>query len=203
MAFHGTRTRLIYAAAAILLGACGFVAGFVACLHLRSASPDVLREQRLLRPGDAPPAVRAQVLVSLRAFQQGYIQRDPARLDAFMQRLFPADDDFLVLGTEGVSMEWARGSRAASELIRNDWERWGDFRFNVDNAIVWSSGDVAWVATVGKVMWNKGERPVRLTAILTRNGKEWQFRQVHFQWDDSDPAVRDILKPGTYLRHAR
>jgi hypothetical protein len=44
------------------------------------------------------------------------------------------------------------------------------------------------------------DRPLRLSAILTRNGGNWLFRQVHFQWDESDPDVSDLLRPRTYLK---
>ena len=98
-----------------------------------------LRKQ-YLQAGDAPLSVRAGVLAALTDFQEGYVKRDPKELDAFMNRLFPKNDDILLLGTD--AGEWARGYPAVGEFIRTDWLNWGDFKFAVDDSIVWSSGDV-------------------------------------------------------------
>ena len=46
-------------------------------------------------------------------------------------------------------------------------------------------------------------RPLRFTAILTRQGDRWIFRQIHFQWDDRDPGVLGLLRSATYGRLAR
>jgi hypothetical protein len=118
-----------------------------------------------------------------------------------MHRLFLNEGDVLILGTD--SGEWVRGYPAASEFIKGDWMNWGDFKFSVDNAAIWSYGDVAWVASTGSVHFKRSDRPVRFSAILTRNGNNWIFRQAQFQWDDRDPSVADILQPATYLRLIR
>lgn len=188
--------------AACLMLAC-FAGGFLSCLHLKAAPSEAMRAQELTTPGDAPAAVRTGVLASLQAFQEGYTRRDPQAIDAFMSGLFPRDQDVLVLGTDGGTFEWIRGYDRAAQFIKSDWQGWGDFRFDVDHALVWSSGDVAWVASLGSVGTGKQQRPVRFTAILTRNGDRWLFRQVHFQWDDDDPHDRDVLNPRTYARIAK
>ncbi len=160
--------------------------------------PNELRQQYLLPAGDAPPSVRAGVLDALKDFQEGYVKRDPNDLNAFMNRLFPKNGDILFLGTD--AGDWARGYPAVAESIREDWLTWGDFRFAVDDSIIWSSGDVAWVVSVGVLHAPGSDRPVRYSAILTRNGNSWRFRQVHFQWDDRDPGVTDLLRPRTPLK---
>jgi hypothetical protein len=142
--------------------------------------------------------VRAGVLAALNDFQAGYKKRDPKDLDAFMNRLFERDGDVLIEGTD--AGEWVRGFPAASEFIGADWRDWGDFRFNADDAIVWSTGDVAWIASIGEVHFKGTDRPIRFSAVLTRKADRWLFRQVHFQWDERDPGSGDILRPGTYLQ---
>jgi hypothetical protein len=193
--------RVYSALAAVVLVFGGFAMGFIACLHLKSAASSEARQQYLHPPGDAPPPVRAEVLTALRAFQNGYVKRDPNDLDSFMSRLFPKRDDVLVLGTD--SGEWVRGYPAAAKFIRSDWLGWGDFRFDVDDSIIWSSGDVAWIASVGAVHSTGGDRPLRFSAVLTRDEDRWVFREVSFQWDDRDPSPAAILQPDTYLRLAR
>ncbi len=198
MTFGLTRKRIFFALASALLVLGAFTFGFVSSLNLKSAVSSDLRKQYLLQAGDAPPAVRAGVLAALRGFQEGYVKRDPKELDSFMSRLFQKNDDILLLGTD--AGEWARGYPAVGEFIGADWMNWGDFRFAVDDSIVWSSGDVAWIASVGVVHEQGSDRPLRFSAILTRRGSNWLFRQVHFQCDDRDPGLADLLRPRTQLK---
>ena len=164
---------------------------FAAFLHLKAVSARELKARYLRRAGDAPQPVQDGVRSSLRAFQDGYIRRDPRNLDSFMSHLFEKNDDILILGAD--RSEWVRGYPAAAEFIRADWANWGDFRFAVDDSIICSSGDVAWVASVGSVHTQGGDRPVRFSAILTRNGNNWLFRQVHFQWEDRAAGPASLL----------
>ena len=198
MTFGLTRKRILYALVIALFVLGAFTFGFVSSLHLKSAVSSDLRKQYLLQAGDTPLSVRAGVLAALTDFQEGYIKRDPKELDSFMNRLFPKNDDILLLGTD--AGEWTRGYPAVGEFIRTDWREWGDFRFAVDDSIVWSSGEVAWIASVGAVHEHGSDRPLRFSAILTRNGNRWLFRQVHFQWDDRDPGAADLLRPSTHLK---
>ncbi len=195
------RKTLLFAVAAVLLLSGGFATGFISSLHLRSSPSNEARKLYLQDAGDAPPAVRAGVLTALRAFQDGYIKRDPKGLDSFMSRLFAKNDDLLILGTD--VGEWVRGYPAAAEFIRTDWQRWGDLRLAADDPIICSSGDVAWMTSYGDVHFNGGQRPVRFSAILTRQGNDWLFQEVHFQWDDRGPGAADLLRPKTYLQLAR
>jgi hypothetical protein len=70
----------------------------------------------------------------------------------------------------------------------------------VPGAVVSSSGNVAWLATLGNVDFHGHPRPLRFTAVLERRGEQWQFRQVQFQWNDNDPKLGDLLRPSTYGR---
>ena len=191
--------KIIFSALAITpltLGA--FLFGFLSFRHLKGSIPNELREQYHLRGGNAPPSVRAGVIATLRDFQQGYVKRDAKDLNAFMNRLFLRNDDILLLGTGGG--EWARGYPAATQFIGSDWMYWGDFRFAVDDSAIWSSGDVAWIASVGAVHEYGMARPLRFSAILTRNGSNWVLRQADFQWDDREPGPADLLRPSTHVK---
>jgi hypothetical protein len=66
-----------------------------------------------------------------------------------MNRMFPKNDDILLLGTD--AGEWARGHPGEGEFIRTELAELGDFSFVVDDSVVWSTGDVAWIASVGVV----------------------------------------------------
>jgi hypothetical protein len=165
---------------------------------MQDSLPAETRELYLQPPGDAPPEVRSGVILALKELQDGYRKRDVNDLETFMNRLFAKDEDVLILGTDGG--EWVRGLAKATDLVRVDWTVWGNLRFKVDDAIVWSSGDTAWMATVGDVEWKRGSRPIRLTGILVREGDRWVFRQLQFQWDDRDPRFSDLFRPQSGLR---
>jgi hypothetical protein len=194
-----TRSRALIPLSVLLIANAGFAMGFVACLHLKGARPSPLREQELVQSGNAPPVVRTAIVEKLHALQEGYARRDPKQVESLTQSLFPQDGDVLILGTDGGVREWVRGAPDARRFIEQDWRLWGDLHFDVDHAIVWSSGTAAWVATIGVVRWQRSERPVRFTAVLTRENDRWVFRQMHFQWDDNEPAASDLLRPQTYL----
>jgi ketosteroid isomerase-like protein len=191
-----SRRRALSALAAVVvgIGAAALIALTVLHPHVDAGTDhlanlfhgDVLRQRSA-----APPDVQAGVRAALSDFEDGYVRRDPKALDAFMSRLFENNDDVLMLGT-GPS-EWSRGFPAAKEFVRRDWALWGDFRFAADDAIVSSSGDVAWIATIGTVHYKKYDRPVRLSAVLTRHGDRWLFRQMQFQYEDSGATAAGLL----------
>jgi ketosteroid isomerase-like protein len=191
--------RLLLSVSALgLLLAGTFALGFVASSHLKTVSSVEIRQTYLRQKGNAAPEVREGVLAALRGFQEGYSRRNPRELEAFMRRLFPQSEDVLLLGTD--SAEWIRGYRAVGDFIRSDWQYWGDFRFEVEKSIIWSSGDVAWVASIGSVHGARSDRPVRFSAILTRTSDRWLFRHVHFQWDERDPRPVDLFRPSMHVR---
>ena len=83
------------------------------------------------------------------AFQEGYLRRDPARLDDFMT-LFSADAELEVIGTGALEVgqgEWCLGPAMVRELVMSDWQGWGDLRLDLENARVRLNGDTAWLAT--------------------------------------------------------
>jgi ketosteroid isomerase-like protein len=183
---------------AILIGWACFAAGFVAYTHLRRSVTAEKRGQYLQPAGDAPAAVETGVRQTLRAFGDGYARRDPNAAAAFTDRLFAANGDALLLGVNGG--EWIRGRQAVTQFIGDDWRYWGDLKVDSSNAVVWSQGDVAWTATTGALRTRGSDRPLRLTAVLIREGNQWRFRQVVFQWDDHDPETRDLFRPESYFQ---
>ena len=195
-----TRRNTLILSSGLGLALCSFAGGYVASIHLHSTLPEMVRAQRLQPPGDATPDVRQGVLATLQEFQAGYVARNPGELDQFMARLFDPNVDTLALGTEGATNEWARGYAPVKSFIQRDWQYWGDLRLDVEHADVWAMGDIAWVATDGAVHFARSKRPLRFTAILTREGNHWIFRQMQFQWDDSEPSDGDVLHGRTYLR---
>ena len=87
----------------------------------------------------------------LQAFQEGYARRDVAQLGAFMA-LFT--DDAEVIGTNGVKPgvdEWYTSRATAAELVKGDWEGWGDLRLDLDAASIRVQDTVGWIAATATV----------------------------------------------------
>jgi SnoaL-like domain len=188
--------RIAIVLAALLLAFGSFAFGFISRSHVKTEVQTDVRKKYLAQQGNATPVERSEVLATLREFQEGYVKRDPKAVNTFMDRLFVNGEDVLLMGTD--SGEWARGYPAVAEFIKRDWIGWGDFRFAVEDSLVWCTGDVAWIVSLGSERGRVTERPVRFSAILARNGGTWHFRQVHFQWDDSDPGAASLLQTRTY-----
>lgn len=90
---------------------------------------------------------------TLQAFQDGYDRRDKSLLEDFCKLFVPADD-LEIIGTGAIEPgddEWCLGQEAASGLVENDWEGWGDLMLDVADARIHVEGDVAWLATTGTV----------------------------------------------------
>lgn len=98
---------------------------------------------------------QAEIQALLHAFQDGYTRRDLSRLDEFMTLFTP---EIEVIGTNGIKAgmdEWYTSRDSARELVKGDWETWGDLRLNLDTASIRVHGQVGWIAagaTVSKTI---------------------------------------------------
>lgn len=84
-------------------------------------------------------------------FQEYYTQRDPARLEEFLQLM---DEDLEVIGTNAVRPgedEWYLNQQAAREIFLGDWEGWGDVRLDLAGARIRVQGEVGWLSCPGTV----------------------------------------------------
>lgn len=132
--------------------------------------------------GNAPAEVRDAVVGQLEAFQDGYRRRDLGALRSFSGRLMA--DDVTALGT--MPKEIYAGRAAVDDLVRTDWESWGDCTFFPRTAHVSSRGDVAWFAMIGYVEFDLSRflvLPLRVSGVLTRSDTAWAFSQLQFQFD--------------------
>ena len=90
---------------------------------------------------------------ALKKFQDGYERRDSSKIEDF-RALFIPEDDLEMIGTGAIEPgddEWCLGLDAACDLVKNDWEGWGDLVLDVADARIHVLGDVAWLATTGTV----------------------------------------------------
>lgn len=133
--------------------------------------------------GDAPDSVRTEILDQLKRFQEGYTKRDTENIDTFMSSLY-SRENILILGT--MPGEIYSGFERAAQLVKSDWESWGDCRFAVENSNISFSGNTAWFSTRGVVEFDISRflvLPLRLTGVMVMEENTWKFRQQQFQFD--------------------
>jgi len=133
--------------------------------------------------GNAPDSIRKEVLVQLHKFQDGYTKRDTGQVGSFMNSLY-SKDNILILGT--MPGEIFSGYKRATELVKSDWESWGDCRFAMDSANISSEGNVAWFSARGYVKFDLSSMlviPLRLTGLMVKEDGTWKFKQQQFQFD--------------------
>jgi hypothetical protein len=141
------------------------------------------KEEYIVAYGNAADSVRKEVLQQLRAFQDGYTQRDKNQVDSFMERMF-SKANILVLGT--MPDEIYIGHKEVSKLVYSDWNAWGDCTFLVNNTHISTTGDVAWITTIGYVKFDLPRLlvlPLRLTAVMVKEGPTWKFQFMQYQFD--------------------
>lgn len=91
--------------------------------------------------------LNTDVIETLIKFQIGYSERNTEKVDQFVEALFCEEEDVIIVGTgDG---EFCRGQSEIKELIKIDWEYWGNFKLDLDNAVVSTHGDVSWVVCDG------------------------------------------------------
>lgn len=88
-----------------------------------------------------------QVLETISKFQKGYHERNLQNVDAFADDLFIDHEDTVIIGTG--NGERCTGLEEIKELLRIDWEYWGNFELNIEEAIITSHGEVAWIVSDG------------------------------------------------------
>ncbi len=85
----------------------------------------------------------------LQKFQDGYISRDLARLDEFVN-LFSKEAELIGIGASvRGGNEWFEGTDQIREIIESDWTYWGEVTIGVEGARITIKGDVAWLSTSG------------------------------------------------------
>lgn len=112
--------------------------------------PDRLDDETYIKDIFNMPEINSKVEYEevrnkLQVFQDGYIKRDVSYVDDYMKEVFLLNEDLIVIGTD--ADELCLGVDAARGIVESDWKYWGDFKFNVDNALISVNGDVAYFTT--------------------------------------------------------
>lgn len=86
----------------------------------------------------------------LHKFQEGYNKRDVSIIDDYLD-LFTGDDQMITIGTD--AEEFFEGKEELKEIIESDWTYWGDFKINVEGAVIVADETSAYFST--KAMLHK------------------------------------------------
>lgn len=141
------------------------------------------KDDFLYSRGNASGDVRSEIIRQLNRFQDGYARRDTTLLSPFMEQLF-SQQNVLVLGT--MPNEILRNHERVRALVSSDWRTWGDCTFLMDNAHISTSGNVAWISTIGHVKFDLSRflvLPLRLSAVMVKEPDAWKFQYMQFQFD--------------------
>ncbi len=91
--------------------------------------------------------IHQEIIATMEKFQKGYDERNLNQVDRFVEELFVNEDDLIIIGTgDG---EHCKGVEEVRELIQIDWEYWGNFKLDLENAVISNHGEVAWVVCDG------------------------------------------------------
>jgi len=180
-----------------ILLAAGFLGGVAVHRLMKRSLPDLMISLAQKDRGDAPAAIREQVLRTFGILQVGYEHRDLNELPFMMQAVFARDRSILILGTG--ANEWISGYDQVERFIAGDWLGWGSVSFAMDATRVSASENVAWLATVGKVRFKNFDLAIRFTAVLSRVGDRWVFRLIQFQPALENRGLADFL-PAQFRR---
>jgi hypothetical protein len=92
-----------------------------------------------------------EVRTILQKFQDGYKTRNLEKLEDFLA-LFVSGNDIELIGigaSKRGGYEWFESIEQVSEIIKSDWEYWGDVALDVTGAKISVKGEVAWLTTAG------------------------------------------------------
>lgn len=93
----------------------------------------------------------------LRKFQKGYSERKLENVDYFMEEIFFNSEDISVLGTSTGEMLFQFDK--VKQLIKDDWEGWGDVKIDCENAYISACDNIAWFSTNGTVKYSFEHTP--------------------------------------------
>ncbi len=164
----------------------GLVLSLFMVRKILSVTHQEIYEQPDLHPfgqGNAPREVQMEIMEQLELFQQGYAARDTSGLASFMDRLI-SRQQILILGT--MPNEIYSGFEEAADLVQSDWLSWGDVKLLVEQSNISGSDSVVWVSTIGTVEFDLSRLlvlPLRFSGVMVREGQDWKFQQLQFQFD--------------------
>lgn len=143
--------------------------------------------------GNAPAEIRKSIGEQLAYFEKGYLERNVENLETYCDRLI-SKENILILGT--MPGEIFNGYEQASELIRTDWQYWGDVYFLMEQANISVQDSVVWISTVGHVEFDMSrflDLPLRFSALMVQEDSTWKFQQMQFQFDLDNLKILMVL----------
>lgn len=110
----------------------------------------------------------------LQSFQDAYTLRDISQIDEFLKLFVPGNEAELIgIGASARNQnEWFQGAERIREIIKSDWQYWGDVRLDVGEAKISVNGETAWLSTVGTLLQTAHIQSDEVTGFTLRQMKE-------------------------------
>ncbi len=132
--------------------------------------------------------------------QEGYLARDTALLDGWLEENFTEQPD--LLGTNAVfpgDFEWRSGRGAAREMFANDWLRFGDLEMFIEDAEVTLLGDAAWATVFATATRDPTQGAFYRSAEASRDGSLSRIRDLTEAPIPSMRALYEIIQDASLV----
>lgn len=105
-------------------------------------------------------------------FYQAFSDATPGALELF-DRSFTQREDLLIVGS--AFHEWVDSRERGKEA-------WGmeGVALEPGDPVAWEEGDIAWAADRPSFVVGDMRAPIRLTAVMLREGGDWKIQHGHF-----------------------
>ncbi len=137
--------------------------------HRYFSEEDIMPMFEMEKPFAEEPEIREV----LKKFQEGYTKRDLNYLEEFTE-IFTMDEDMITIGTD--ADEFFSGPEGLKDIIEGDWQYWGDFKLNVDGAIIVQNEDSTFFTTKAMIK----------SVISTEKMLEYAIKTCEYKIDDKE-----------------
>jgi hypothetical protein len=120
-----------------------------------------------------------QIIEVLKRFQEGYTLRNVDIADSFVDELYSSEEEAYVLGTG--TGELFLGKDRILELIKDDWNYWGDVSLYYENPYLSVNDDVALIVMQGSVKYSFEDTPERYDNYLNFIRKKMSDQELTSQ----------------------
>lgn len=130
---------------------------------------------------------KKEVLEVMQKFQDGYIKRDTAVIDDFLE-LFTKD--IVCIGV--ASHEFICGIEGVRKITLWDWKKWFDLRIPLGEIDIRIEDNVAWFAVKGSSgPWRDNKTyEIRMVGSLIKTEGKLQFKQICYSY----PAPLKVIE---------
>lgn len=126
---------------------------------------------------------KEQIKQKIEAFEAGYVSRDVDKLDEFMDEMFTKNGGCFVLGIG--DEEVCLGINEVREMVKGDWEYWGQLGLDKESLLVTTDGTSAYFTLNGTSIYSFQDSEERyeryLKSIASYFGENSDYRNMSYR----------------------